>query len=668
MRWLDGFTPLESCLAGCWLAGCLPAACLAGWLADWTGGMTAMRGVAALLGLGLLLPGMGAQQQQQRDCGRRSCYDVLGVSAQASADEIKKAYRALAKKWHPDKNLDNIDKAQERFTQVGNAYEILSEDRAAYDRHQRESSFRGGADGQRGWHHRQQHRQQWSTSYGSRYYPPPPPREPPIPSATHTLSGPSFRETVLRDRNVWVVQFYYDRSQKCRAFSKAWEEAARNLDSYANFGRVDVLKYGHLHNKYGLHSTPAMVIFADGAVVGKIEANEFKDVPSTKDTIRFVIDNFPDQLDYLPNAKPTQTTVTLALLDTWVYGSSESPLDALRGNMAAVVLLRPELRLKTQEKLTVRFLAYKFRRLLRFVLVDNSTKQCTDRNQRTQRRCGKCCSCNGTVCRILIDTLLDCAVSAVKALQNQWSYQAAIVREHGQSVLPISDETMSSTLELRRFLKANLLLTVPELTSRTIGHTCPHEIQRRTSQPTARCVVLLANRRGLPAPAFFEGDAENHAASELLHNLAIMQEVAGRAEQMLGNGEVPFRFVWVDRDTQTDLVDAIDRASYNDGKKAGQTDHDQPQVLIAVFEGRKFVTLRRESGATQPDIGRLKSADAVLSWLRKAGRKMRPVVLKDSTGEPRLFGVGQSCVCIAFSIVNAFRCTHITPAWQSDGS
>src|SRR5260221_3209765 len=65
---------------------------------------------------------------------KRDYYEVLGLNRDASEEEIKKAYRKLAMKHHPDRNPDSKD-AEERFKEAKEAYEVLTETekRRAYD-------------------------------------------------------------------------------------------------------------------------------------------------------------------------------------------------------------------------------------------------------------------------------------------------------------------------------------------------------------------------------------------------------------------------------------------------------------------------------------------------------------------------------------------------------
>ncbi|KAI5194363.1 Dnaj-like Subfamily C Member 21 [Manis pentadactyla] len=54
-------------------------------------------------------------------------YEALGVRRDASEEELKKAYRKLALKWHPDKSLDNAAEASEQFKLIQAAYDVLSD-------------------------------------------------------------------------------------------------------------------------------------------------------------------------------------------------------------------------------------------------------------------------------------------------------------------------------------------------------------------------------------------------------------------------------------------------------------------------------------------------------------------------------------------------------------
>lgn len=75
----------------------------------------------------------------------RCHYETLGVQLTATEDDLKKAYRKLALKWHPDKNLDNSDEAKKEFQLIQAAYEVLSDpqERAWYDKH-RDAILLGG--------------------------------------------------------------------------------------------------------------------------------------------------------------------------------------------------------------------------------------------------------------------------------------------------------------------------------------------------------------------------------------------------------------------------------------------------------------------------------------------------------------------------------------------
>jgi len=79
-------------------------------------------------------------------------YGILGVGKDAGQEDIKKAYRKAALKWHPDKNQDKKEEAEEKFKDIAEAYDVLSdpEKKTIYDQYGEEGLKGGGAPGAAG--------------------------------------------------------------------------------------------------------------------------------------------------------------------------------------------------------------------------------------------------------------------------------------------------------------------------------------------------------------------------------------------------------------------------------------------------------------------------------------------------------------------------------------
>jgi molecular chaperone DnaJ len=96
----------------------------------------------------------GSPRFKEMATTKRDYYEVLGVDRNAPGEEIKRAYRKLAVKFHPDKNPDDLH-AEEKFKELGEAYDVLMDPdkRAAYDRFGHAAFAQGGAGFGRGGFH-----------------------------------------------------------------------------------------------------------------------------------------------------------------------------------------------------------------------------------------------------------------------------------------------------------------------------------------------------------------------------------------------------------------------------------------------------------------------------------------------------------------------------------
>ncbi|KAK6589315.1 DNAj domain transmembrane domain [Cryptosporidium xiaoi] len=247
-------------------------------------------------------------------------YDVLGVSRTSSNIEIRKAFRKLSLRWHPDKN-HGCKPCLEKFRDISKAYEILGDEekRKVYD------STRGG-------------------------------EIEIIPSAAETLTINNYEELVLlQTSNSWVIQVYTDQDELCQSFSPVWEESIEEMNKYYKFGRIHAKKESSLLKKLPLNVKvfPAIFIITPGhphEIYSKIL--DF----NIDSFIDFLTDSFPLSLKLLTSEKS---------LDLWLNKKSTAHIPK--------VIISSN---KSIPSLLIRSTALKWNSVFDFAYIDNS-KQST---------------------------------------------------------------------------------------------------------------------------------------------------------------------------------------------------------------------------------------------------------------------------------------------------
>ncbi|KAG2452964.1 hypothetical protein HYH02_002301 [Chlamydomonas schloesseri] len=179
-------------------------------------------------------------------------YKVLGVAKDADADAIKRAYKKLALKYHPDKN----PKGQGKFIEIQHAYEILSD--ADKKRDYDEGGGSGGGHYRHHQHHQQyqqyqryQEQQQRQYEY---YQQQQQQRERHfhnlLPSNTSFVTSSNVRNLVFHSSRPWILMLYSETVPACKEFSVIWEALWRSLGGVtANGGNRDgaVVGLGRVH-------------------------------------------------------------------------------------------------------------------------------------------------------------------------------------------------------------------------------------------------------------------------------------------------------------------------------------------------------------------------------------------------------------------------------------
>uniref|UniRef100_A0A665WXY4 DnaJ homolog subfamily C member 16 n=1 Tax=Echeneis naucrates TaxID=173247 RepID=A0A665WXY4_ECHNA len=275
-------------------------------------------------------------------------YKILGVSRSASQAEIKRAYKSLAREWHPDKNKD--PKAEDMFIKISKSYEILSneERRSNFDRYgQMDDNQPFGQSQHQGF--RSFHNSFYFDESFFHF-----PRSRDFADSKYLLHHAQFNSDVLPDshRRPYLIKVTSEWCFACIHIEPVWKETVQELEPLGvGIGVVDLGYERRLVNQLGAHRAPSIIGLVNGRVT-------FFHQAVVREHLRQFIE------DLMPNKLVEKITDNnyLSFLDSWHAENKPSVL--LFDQVPVVPLLY---------KLT----AFAFRDYVRFGFVDQGDMHCT---------------------------------------------------------------------------------------------------------------------------------------------------------------------------------------------------------------------------------------------------------------------------------------------------
>lgn len=214
-------------------------------------------------------------------------YKTLGVKQNASEREIKKAFKKLSLKYHPDKNKDKSEWAKNMFIKVANAYEVLTdpEKRKIYDKYGEEgvkeqtarensgnqgghfggdfddifNQFMGGGGrhfrqgGGGGFHHRQQHMQEEEEEKDL------------FPNTDVINLSMDSISKLYRRREIWFVLFYKSADRELPTLIELWKTLAEKVYGIFKVAAINCNKDEEICEEFDVHQTPLIVYFPEGS-------------------------------------------------------------------------------------------------------------------------------------------------------------------------------------------------------------------------------------------------------------------------------------------------------------------------------------------------------------------------------------------------------------------
>ncbi|XP_072307640.1 dnaJ homolog subfamily C member 16 isoform X2 [Eucyclogobius newberryi] len=273
-------------------------------------------------------------------------YKVLGVSRRASQPEIKRAYKSLAKEWHPDKNKD--PSAEDMFIKISKSYEILSneERRANFDRYGQMDENQPFGQSQHQGFRSFQHSFYFDESFFQF------PRSREFADSKYLLHHAQFNSEVLPDsfRRPYLIKVTSEWCFACVHIEPVWKETVEELEPLGvGIGIIDLGYERRLSTQLGAHRAPSII----GLVNGRVS---FFHQAVVRDHLRQFIE------DLLPNK----------LIQKISDSNYESFLDAWQEENKPSVLLFDQVPVVP---LLYKLTAFSFRDYVRFGYVDQGGTQ-----------------------------------------------------------------------------------------------------------------------------------------------------------------------------------------------------------------------------------------------------------------------------------------------------
>ncbi|XP_028393271.1 dnaJ homolog subfamily C member 10-like [Dendronephthya gigantea] len=197
-------------------------------------------------------------------------YDILGIARDADNKEIRRAFKKLALKLHPDKNKDDAN-AHEKFMKINRAYEVLKDEelRKKYDLYGEDGlkdDHFGGGQNYQSWHY-------FNEEFG--IYD----EDPEI----ITLGYSDFESSVTNSDDIWFINFYSPYCSHCHDLAPTWREVAKELEGVVRIGAVNCQEDWSLCNQQGIQSYPSLVFYPGGEF--------FRGKKTTERIVEYILDN-----------------------------------------------------------------------------------------------------------------------------------------------------------------------------------------------------------------------------------------------------------------------------------------------------------------------------------------------------------------------------------------